>query len=523
MRKSMRFIKVLAIILAVALSVGILSACGKDDDAGSPAPGGSSDGPRYADSIEILGEANIPVVDPYNPGGSGGGVRSLYSCIYDRLIILVDGNYVAELATSWETSDAQTYTFTLRDDVYFHNGDKFTAQDVIDTFVIAKESLGSPGYETWRYVETITALDEHKVQMVLDAPNADFYFKLTMTGGSIVNKRARDADPVEGAWVGTGAFTLSEFASADYIVLTRNDDYWGGVMPTRQISFRYLPETAARTIALQNGDSQMSFNISPQDLEWFGNSPDFTVLSFTSNVINTLGFNMNHPILSDLNFRKAVSHALSNPEIAVVASGEWAIPVDHGTIWGWGTEFKNNNLPLAAFDLDLAKQYLADSIYNGEEIELISANPDCNRAAEIIQEQLSKIDINIKLYQTDPPTLHAATAYDSNKVEMIHYLNVFDNSSGSARAILYPFGAWNMVSYNNDAVNDLLDRAPTIADANERATVYRQIQEMVAEDMPYLGLYYSVRAITSKAGIGGIILNDDLNHQFRGIYLELGD
>ena len=525
--------KLLAILLAV-LMLATLAACGNktDTNSGSGAASGgetppssdgaqSSGGPKYMDAITILGEANIAAVDPYSPSGSGGVNRAVYSCVYDRLIALVEGKFVPELATSWDVADAQVYTFDLRDDVTFHNGEKFTAQSVVDTFTVAREGVGSTGFEVWRPVDTVTALEEYKVQITLNDPNADFLYKISTTGGSIVSKAARDADSVKGVWVGTGAYYVSDYPSPDMLTITRNNDYWGAIAPTREISFRYLPEVAARTIALQTGEAQISFNIGPNDMEWFEKSPDFYVYSFTSNVINTVGFNMNDPITGDKNFRLAVAHAINPQEIAVASSGDYAIAVTDGAVWGWGTQFKNSDIPMPAFDLDLAKEYLAKSNYNGEEIEIISGNPDVNRGAEMIQEQLGKIGIKLRLYQTDHVTLAAHTSYDNNQSQMIHYLNVFDFSGGSARAIFYPGGVWNMASYNNEKVNELLERAPTIADEAARAAVYKEVQEIVAEDVPYIGVYFSVRCITCIKGVGGIILDPDLNHFFRGVYIEV--
>ena len=519
--------KVLAILLAVLMLAAVAACNGgeKKDDGTSSGPANTGDtgtsGKKYLDAIEVLGEASISAVDPYAPAGSGGVNRAVYSCVYDKLVGLEYGKFVPELATSWEVADAQVYTFELRQDVKFHNGDKFTAQDVADTWEVAKAGVGSTGFEAWRPVESVTVLGEYKVEIKLADPNADFLYKITTTGASIVSKAARDADAVSGAWVGTGAYKVTEYPSPDYLVITRNDDYWGGVMPTRQISFRFLPEVAARTIAMQNGESQMSFNISPNDIPWFESNPDFHVLSFTANVINTIGFNMTDPITGNKDFRLAVAYATSNPEIAVAASGDGAIPVDDGAVWGWGTEFRNSSLPMIPFDLDKAKEHLDRSPYNGEMIEIVSGNPDVNRGAEMIQEQLGKIGINITLFQTDHVTLAGHTAYDNNKAQMVHYLNVFDFSSGSARAIFYPGGVWNMASYNNPVVNDLLDKAPTIADPTERAAVYAQVQEIVAEDIPYIGIYFSIRYITSVAGVGGIKLDADLNHIFRGVYIEV--
>ena len=520
MKKAQR---ILVILLALVLCFALF-ACNKTPATTSPTPTSAAPpspaGKKYADSITVLGEGNIKAVDPYSTSGSGGVNRSVYSCVYDRLVCFANNKYLPELAKSWKEEGAQTFTFVLREDVKFHNGDKFTAQDVVDTFDIGKNSPGTTAFEVWRFVEKVTALSEYEVQIVLTAPNADFMYKVTTTGASIVNKRAREANAIEGAWVGTGAYTVTSY-DPDYVVITRNDNYWGGVMPTRQIAFRYLPEAAARTMALRNGESEISFNIAPNDLEWFEKSPDFEVITFVANVINTIGFNMNDPITGDINFRKAVAHAIVPAEINLVASGAYGIPVTDGAVWGYGTEFKNPNIPLPEYNLDLAKEYLAKSTYDGSEVEIVSGNVDVHRGAEMIQEQLGKIGIKTKLYQTDHVSLWAHTAFSDNKAQMVHYLNVFDYSAGSARGVLHPTGVWNMVSYENARVSELLEKAPSVADPKEREKMYWEVQELVAKDMPYIGAFFSMRCITAVKGVGGIILDPDLNHVFKGVYVEL--
>ena len=553
MKKSASTFRILAIILSLALSVGILAACGGSDNAGtsqqpggsspapggsspapggsSPAPGGSSPAPggnspapdvRYADSIEILTESTFAVLDPYNPRGVGSAIQSVYSCVYDKLVNNANGEFIPELATSWETDDYKTYTFHLRDDVYFSNGDKFTAQSVVETCEVGMEIPGITAYDLWRLVDNMTVVDEYTVKMVLTDTNVDFIFRLTSQGGNVVNKRARAEDPVEGAWVGTGAYTVSEFSS-DNIVLIRNDNYWGGLMPTRQMTFRFLPEVASRAIALQNGDSQVSLDLSPQDMPFFEESDDFNVIPFVSNVMNSVGFNVTDPITGDLNFRKAVAYGVNGPEIALVSSGNYAIPVPDGSFWGYGTEFRNTAIPLIPYDIDLATQYLAASNYSGEEIEIVSGNPDTNRGSQLIQEQLKKIGINTSLYQTDNPTISAYARYDNNQAQMLFYLNNFTYIASSARSTLYPNGTQNTASYNNQAVADLIDRGPTIVDTKEREAMYKQLQETIVDDMPYYGVYYIQRCITTVSGFGGIIVNPDSWHIFRGAYVELKD
>lgn len=549
--------RVTAILLTLMLCLAI-AACGGGNDAttdgggstagggtpgggGTPsggAPGGGNvltpddvieapegDDVRYADSIDIIIEVNAVALDPLNPGASGAGIQNMYVCMYDRLVVNAgEGVYTPELATSWDSDDLQTWTFNLREGVTFHNGDRFTAQSVIDTIEMGQNSPGSYAFDAWRSVVSATIVNEYTVQLVLDSVNADFLFHMALPGASIINKAARDADPVAGAWVGTGAFYVSAFFANDYATLTRNDNYWGTPPITSELIFRNVPEMTTRTIMMQNGDSHMCTSISNEDMDLFVNDPDnYIIYAFLGNTIFSLMFNMNDPITGDLNFRKAVAHALNRPDATIVAAGEWAEPVTTGTYWGASTEFKNQDLPMLQYDLDLARHYLEESSYNGQEVEIMSALPLNNRMAEVIQEQLGVIGINAVLFQTDGPTLQSSTVYGNDRMQMLSYVSAFSQSAATSRGIFYPGGVNNRMTYNNPEVNELFDLAPTIADPAERAAIYRQIQALVAEDVPAVSVFYRMFSLVCAKGIGGIIVSPDQTHDFRGIFLVLDD
>ena len=518
--------RMLATILVLAM-VFVLAACGNGGSQSSPpatstAPGGT----QYADTIDIITEGSFAAIGPTLTGVTALFNRMVNILVYDRLIMRTPaGDYIPQLATSWDlSSDMLTYTFKLRDDVNFHNGYKFTAQSVVDTVVTAHENAGSMASDSWRLVESANAVDENTVEIVLNAVNVEFLYYLTMPGAGIVNKAAIDANPVEGAWVGTGAYAVTELVAGDFATLTRNDDYWGDFQPTRVLNLRWVPEATARTIMMENGETHMCLNIQPEEIPKFAaDTANYTVYTKLGNLACSLDFNMNDPITGDKNFRLAVAHALNRAEIAEVASGQFGIPEETGTFWGHSTEFRNNDIPIIPFDLDKAKEYLAASSYDGGEVELISGTPNHNRAAEMIQEQLGKIDINVRLFQTDPGTLSPYVTYDNNQAQMVHFVNPFTATAASARSVLYPGGASNKASYNNPAVNELLDRAPSVADRGEREALYKEIQQLVADDLAFININYEVRNVVAVAAIGGIDTDPEQNHDFRGIYLEVNN
>jgi len=540
--------KALAILLAVVM-IAAVAACG-NQAAPTPAPGGpgtgappasptanpgvltpgqviqapETPGAQYADLIEIISEMNVVVIDPQAQGGTASINRVTYQMVYDRLLFYdaVNNELLPELATSWDVSgDLLTYTFNLRDDVYFHNGDKFTAQHVVDTALAGREALGSLASDQWKPVRTVTAVNDTTVRFDLNAPSNAFAYNMAMPGGAIINKAAREADPVAGAWVGTGAFYVSDFISGNFTQLTRNDNYWGTAPLTRVLNIRFVPEVAARTIMVLNGDTDVCTSISPTDLDMFVAANGYTVYGYAANSTSSLTFGLLDPITGDLNFRKAVAHAINRDDIAVASTGNWAKPAPDGAFWGDSTPFRNTSIPQLEHDLDKAREYLAQSVYNGEVIDFLCGPDTLALGGLMIQEQLNAIGINVNFRSTDVPTLVGGSQYGNENLQLLHFVSPFELNPASARVMLYPGMSANRASYNNPEVNELLDKVETIADPREQEAIFKQIQLLVSYDIPQLSLYERIWGLVTDDKVGGIRINPDMNHDFRGIFMTL--
>ena len=513
--------KALAILLAVFMFIGI-AAC-SDSGKKDTATDGTAEGAKVADLVDILLPDAVTTIDPHHTGGAGSGHRAVFRCIFDRLVSRSQaGDYVAELATSWDTDDMQTWVFHLRDDVTFHNGQKFTSQDVINTAMSALASPGTAGYNSWGDVDTISAIDENTVQIVLKTVNVDFLFFMSDPGAFIINKAARDADPVVGAYMGTGAYYVDDYVSGEYIVLTRNDDYWGAAPITRQLRFRWVPEMTARPIMLQNGESHFAWILTAEDVPMFENDPEhYTIHRFTENACFSLAFNMNDPITGDLNFRKAVAYAMNLADIGMAAEGKNAVIQQDGTFWGYSQEFRNTSIPKWEQDIDAAKQYLAASSYNGEEVEIMAALPPNIRAAEMMVEQLGAIGININLFITDIATLNSVAGFGNDVTQMVVTVSPFNSCAASARGYLTPTGSGNRSNYNNAEVNALFDKAAITMDRAEREAIYKQIQVLVHDDVPVINHFHLTFPMVSVSNFRGFIIDPDQNHDFRYVYLDL--
>jgi len=228
---------------------------------------------------------------------------------------------------------------------------------------------------------------------------------------------------------------------------------------------------------------------------------------------------MKDPLLSDVNFRKAVAHAINREDIMAISRNGYAIIPESGSFWGFKTEFKNLDIPLLPYDPDKAREYLSKTNYSGELIEIVSGMPEMIKNAEVIQSNLEVVGINSTVYATDGPGATAYTAWGSDRFQMISFSGAWQFVASSARHFYYPGSAGNRVNYDNPEVAALFDQASVTLDRAERERIYMRIQELIAQDMPYIGLYYSRHVVCALDGVGGMKLSpnmamNDLSYTF---------
>ena len=548
--------RIIAILLSLVLCLALLAACAPQNE---PTPGPATPGPgpagpagtggdgggmleqapvdpgaNFKEHIDIIiDNNNIAVINPFNPAANPTSTNWTFLMAHDRLIERDHdiGEFVPSLAHTWGTDDYQTFRFYLREDVYFHNGQKFTADDVIFTIEHAREfGAGSPGFAQWSPVDTFRAIDAYTVELVLTNVNVDFYHNLSVPSAAIVSRTALAADPDTGTHIGTGPYIVYQFVSNDFVTFVRNENFWNERfnIVTPMVTLRFVPEMAARTIRMQNGESHLSFGTSADDLQLFQNDPDnFQVLPQTFNTVQGYSFNMNDPLLQCYHLRMAIMHATNREYIALFAASEWAVsiyghPRGGGTIWGYATDFRNNDIPAIPYDLDRARYHLEQSIYNGEEIEIAAAIITNIRAAQALQQQLARVGINTRVAEFDSPGLSAYMINPDGGSQIVFFSLQMNLSAGSARNLFYPGQPQNRMQFNNPEVNALLTEAAGTLDTNARRDIYMRIQEIVAEDPPFLQVFWRINGTVAASGLGGIRLPaDNLQNDFREIFMVI--
>ncbi|NLT14970.1 MAG: ABC transporter substrate-binding protein [Clostridiales bacterium] len=474
---------------------------------------------EFVEDLVVLGGDKFPLIDVGNPAFNVPQSAWICNMVFNNLAKLtVDNDYAPALATSWESADMQHFNFKLRDDVYFHNGEKFKADDVAFTIDRAKESAGSMSFNYYKEVDSYEVVSDTEINITLKAVNVDFIDNVATPQACILNRKAVETDPNHGTEIGTGPWIVSELVSNEYVKMTRNDDYWGELPATKTITFRYVQELSARLIMLENGEAHIAYQLDVNDIPIVQQNPELKTIDFILNNTAYLAFNMNNPLMADLNFRMAVASAINRDDCVAITRSGYGVPVDSGTYWGYKTEFKNADIPIIPRDLEKAKEYLAKSSYNGETVELVAAMVDPIKNAQIIQANLEEIGIKCKVFETDSPGMASYTKLGNTESQMIVYSGAWTLKAITSKTYFYPDSTGNRANYNNPEVKALYDKAFITLDVAEREKIYKDIQEIVAKEIPYLGIFNMQFVISCAKGIDGIQMYPTGNHDFSYLY-----
>ena len=552
--------RVIALILILALCLLMLAACGGNNNdnndnnnqaaapggtpAGSAAPGGNSseppastwvapatetaappeEGAQFADHVELLLEQGIGVLNTHSLAGAG-----LYNGSGNQMIHAfltwseLDGKTILPyLATSWESEDYQTWIFHLRDDAWFTNGDKLTAEDVVWSCNASKANIGTVAWESWMFVEEARAIDDYTVELKLGMVFYDFPGIMSTAGTMIYNKRAIEEDPEKGYWVGAGPYKVKEFSTNDYVIFERNDDFWGTLPYTETVTFRFVPEASSRTIMMENGTGHVAKAIPTTDYPIFQNNPDYKFITASLNNPMCIMFNLDDPVCGDWNFRMAVASALDRDNLITLA-GINGTPVadDEASLWGKVTSYRNPNVDMVPFDLDKAKEYLAASKYDGTPIEF-AYETTYPRLGEVLQEQLAKIGLQITLNPMDTAAFTAYSAWGDNHAQIVFYALVFAPLPIIGYNINLVEGANNnRMNFNNPEVNELVGGTFSLTDPAEMQRVYYRMQEIVAETMPAIPVYWITSAAIAVNNLGGYALGYQATEDFTHVFIDL--
>lgn len=459
--------------------------------------------------------------------------------IYDTLfIVLRNGTYCPWLAKSWSVSDdAMTFTFNLREDVTWHDGEPFTSADVKFAFDLAKENPALDNYAlAVSSLESVETPDDNTVVFHLNEPLVSFLF---YAGGScpIVPKHIWENiddpatfEPMEDpeTLVGTGPFKFVSRKPGEQIVLEANEDFWGGRPYIDAIIFKVYTIADARVLALLKGEVDAAGSIPSHLIGSLIGQEDLIVIKTPSlQANNWMGFNLRVYPLGIRQVRQAFDYAIdkdfiySNVEMGITEHGndgcvtpalaEWLHP--DGPLWKGKGMTEEERIAAANKLLDgLGFMPGPDGVRvtpNGTRLEFelltLSAIPDYVRAAEVIKENMEPVGVKINVKAMETNTV-INIVYGSPVGEYELYI-MGCGYEADPDACLYlefysdpPIPQWNAdaEAYSNSTLNELLRQQRVEPDLQRRKELIWRIQEILADDLPIIVLFHRVGIVAHR-------------------------
>jgi len=333
--------------------------------------------------------------------------------IYDGLVRFADGTLEVEasLAEEWEISeDGLTYTFQLLEGVEFHDGTPFNAEAVVFNFerMLDEEH---PLHDTGPFplsfffsaVEEVAALDDYTVEFTLNEPFAPFMSNLAYPTGLIVSPTAVEEHGEDFGRnpAGTGAYRFQEWVGNQRVVVTRNEDYWGGAPQPEAVVFRPITDANTRVAEMLSGGLDIMVEVPPDAIADFRDAPDFQVQEQAGPHVWFLILNMREGPFTDQRIRQAANYAINKESLVTdVLQGTAEVaasPIAPAFAWAY-----NDDLEPYPHDPERARELLDEAGYDGEEITFYvteggSGMLDPVAMGTAIQADLAEVGMNVSI------------------------------------------------------------------------------------------------------------------------------
>lgn len=430
--------------------------------------------------------------------------------LYQRLVDFDEQFQAIPSLADWQLLSKTVYRFRLRDHGRrFENGELLSSADVKATYeFILDPANASPHRGALINIDRIHAIDNNSIDFHLK--KADPLFPSNLVIGIVPASVIKQGEILNTRSVGSGKFRFVDWTNQDRLTIERRKDQ-------QRIEFIHVQDATVRVLKLMRGEIDMLQNDLPRELVHYLESRESVrVEHLAGNNFSYLGFNQNDPALKDIRVRQAIAYALDRESLIqfllggrTVAANSILTP-DH---WA-GLKAAQGY----AHDPSRSRELLKQAGYHqGRPLQLeykTSSDPFRIRIATIIQQQLARVGINVRLRSFDWATFYGDIK--SGRFQMYSLSWVGIKNPNIFRYVFHsqsipPKGA-NRGHYNNRQIDQLIEKAESAEIIDQRVDYYRQIQLTLLGDLPYVPLWYEEHFIASNNTISGYQLVKDGNY-----------
>ena len=446
----------------------------------------------------------------------------IHELIFDDLLERDEHlNVRPALAERWDIPDRLTYIFHLHHGVKFHDGGPLTARDVKWTFdSMLQGKIRSTKTAAYRFVDRVEARDDYTVVFHLKEPFATLLWNLSDGAMGIVPYGS--GDEISRQPIGSGPFRFISAEPDKEVIIERNSDYWGEKARLERVRFIVVPDTTTRALELRKGSADIVNNALTSDLVLaLEREPNLEVLHGPGTVLNYLAFNLRDPILKDVRVRRAIAFAINRqPMIEYLWRGfaQPAASVLPRQSWAYNAE-----VPGYDYDPQRARRILDTAGYHavgGVRFHLTmktSTEETTRLIAAVLQQQLREVGIALDIRTFEFATFFSDVTSGAYQLYSLRWIggnedpDIFEYAFHSAK--FPPHGA-NRSYYSNPRIDALIDQARSELDQNTRKHLYAEIQQILADELPYVTLWYLDNMLVHSKRVQGLTLNPSGNYDF---------
>jgi ABC-type transport system substrate-binding protein len=426
------------------------------------------------------------------------------------------------LAERWEIPDPRTYVFHLRHGVRFADGRPLTSRDVKWSFdSLIQGRVRSTKAGTYRFVESIEAPDDYTVIFHLKQPWAALLWNVAGGEGMGIVPYG-SGEEISRDPIGSGPFKFVRAEQDREVVIERNDLYWGAKPKLQRVRFAVVPDTTTRALELRKGSADLEINALTPDMELaLSREKHLAVMRGPGTRVGYMAFNLRDPILKDVRVRQAIAYALNRPRYIHYMwrdSARLAASILPPESWAY-----DPNVRQYPHDPANARQLLDAAGYpevNGVRFHLTmkTSTEESSRAmAAVFQQQLREVGIALNIRSFESATFFSDVTHGEFQLYSLRWIggnedpDIFGYVFDSANII--PHGA-NRQFYSNPRVDALIDKGETETDQSVRKRDYDEIQQILADDLPYVYLWYFDNVMVYSKRVHGLELNPSGNFDF---------
>lgn len=434
----------------------------------------------YGGSVVVGIQQDIDSLDPHK--ATAAGTKEILFNVFEGLVKSDEnGSLIGAVASDYTISeDGLVYTFTLRDNVKFHNGNVVTAEDVKYSLERVSGLLdGTPLMSTMAAIQAVDIIDEKTVQVTVESANTELIYSFVAAVIPAGSGEQEGADPI-----GTGPFSFVSYKPQEGIVLQRNPDYWQEGLPyLDEVNFKIVGSAETALMELQGGTIDIYAYLTDSQAQALQESHQ--VLSSPSNVVQALFLNNAVEPLNDVRVRQAILYAVNKEEINDFVGGGKGTLISSAML----PTLKENYVDLngtygTTGNAEKARELLTEAGYpQGFDLEIVipSDYEFHMQTGEVIVEQLKAVGINATIRGVEWNTWLEDVYKGRNYAATISGITC-DMTPGYLLNRFQTDSSKNFINFANEEYDEVYAKAQAAQDPEEKKGYYARLQQILCDE-----------------------------------------